>query len=112
MLSEDIPGIHFQGARGDTENGISLRVIPGKVFEGHAAVDIGGDGFHRDGAPEHVLPGGGIVENAGGAEAGYFGQKEDEAEKGEKDGCQDQDIGAPLPFSAKSGQLFLHRYPP
>ena len=112
VLSEDIPGIHFQGARGDTENGISLRVIPGKVFEGYAAVDIGGDGFHRNGAPEHVLPGGGIVENAGGAEAGYFGKDEDQAEKGKKDGCQGQNIGAPLSFSAKSGQLFLHRCPP
>ncbi len=112
VFGNDVPGVHFEGAGGDAEDGISFRIVPGKVFKGDAAVDIGGDGLHGDGAAEHILPGGGVVENAGGAEAGQLGQQEDEAEKGKKDTQDGEGIGGPLFFSAKSGELFLHRYPP
>ena len=108
-LLQDIPGIHLEGAGRDPEDRVALRVVPGKIRKGDTAVDIGGDGLHGNGAPEHVLPGGGVVEEACGAVAQDFCKKEKKAEKGGSKAQNDENVPGPVLLFPKFCQFFLHR---
>ena len=77
----DVPWIDLQRPCRHTEDRISLRIIPGKVRERHAAMDIRCDFLDRDRPAQHFLLRYGIIEDSGRAEARHFEEEQHDEEE-------------------------------
>ncbi len=92
VLRQDIPDIDAEIAARDREDGVAVRVVPGKIVEVDVARDIGDHAVDGDRAAQHILVLHGAVEDHGRAAREDLKENEQQGDEREQ-----QQAGAAQP---------------